>query len=183
MTKAAVSPAVTPRPGASDFELLDVDADHVKGAAFNMLFAIWRFHTHYEPYRRCLHWSGQLEKRHPGGIGVMHIVDTTAIPPDAPTRRLFADGVRHGAVRHYSVVHIGRGFKAASIRAVVAGTFALARPSAGHAVHSNINEAAVWHAVQQRRIGRNESAEQIARVAEGLRQLHAERYPGELRAP
>ena len=183
MTKPAVSHAVAPRPRAPEFEVLDIDVDHVKAAAFNMLLAVWRFHTHYEPYRRCLHWSDQLAQRHPQGIGVMHIVEATALPPDAPTRRLFADGVRHGAVRHYSVVHIGRGFKAASIRAVVAGSFALARPSASHAVHSNINEAAAWHALQQRRLGRDEAAEQIARVAEGLRQLPAERYAGELRAP
>jgi hypothetical protein len=178
MTKPAVPHLVTPRPRAPEFEVLDIDVDHVKGVAFNMLFAVWRFHTHYEPYRRCLHWSDQLAKRHPEGIGVMHIVEATAIPPDAPTRRLFSDAVRHSAVRHYSVVHTARGFKAASIRAVVAGSFALARPSAAHSVHSNINEAAAWHALQQRRLGRDESTEQIARVAEGLRRLHAERHPG-----
>jgi hypothetical protein len=173
--------AVTAR--APEFEVLDLDADHVKAAAFNMLFAIWRFHTHYAPYRRCLHWSDQLAKRYPAGIGVVHVVEPSAIPPDAPTRRLFSDGVKHDAVRHYSVVHTARGFKAASIRAVVSASFSIARPRAAHAVHASIEEAARWQADQQRRLGRNESAEQIARVIEGLRQLHRERHPGELHAP
>lgn len=173
----------TPKPRAPDHEVLEADVDHIKGVAFNMLFVVWRFHTHYEPYRRCLHWSDQLAKRQPEGIGVMHIVEATALPPDAPTRRLFVDGVRHAAIRHYSVVHTARGFKAASIRAVMAGSFALARPSAAHSVHANINEAAAWHAQEQRRIGRSESGEEIARVAEALRQLHAEQHAHALHAP
>jgi hypothetical protein len=170
-------------PEAPEFEIVDLDADHVKATAFNMLFAVWRFHTRYEPYRRCLHWSAELAKHHPEGIGVMHLVEATATLPDAATRRLFNDGARHDAIRHYSVVHTARGFKAASIRAIVAGSFAIARPRAAHSVHASLGEAATWHAEQQRRIGRSESAEQLASIVESLRQLHAERHSGELYAP
>jgi len=183
MTRPAVPRPVTPKPRAPEFEVLDVDADHIKGAAFNMMFAIWRFHTHYDAYRGCLHWTDQLAKRHPAGIGVMHVVEPTAIAPEAPTRRLFNDAVRHGGVRHYSVVHTARGFKAASIRAIVAGSFALARPSAAHAVHTRLDEAAAWHALEQRRMGRSESAEQIVRVVEGLRRALDEQHPLALHTP
>ncbi|HTV17424.1 MAG TPA: hypothetical protein VMG12_02100 [Polyangiaceae bacterium] len=171
------------KPREREFELVEIDADHAKGAAFNMLFAIWRFHTHYEPYRRCVHWLGLLAQRHPGGLGMLHVVEPTAIPPDAPTRRLFAEVMRNPSVRHYSVVHTARGFKAASIRAVVATSFALSRTHAAHSVHSNVDEAAGWVAEQQRRLGRSETREQIARVTEALRALHRERYPGDLHAP
>jgi len=166
-----------------EFELLDVDADHAKCAAFNMLFAVWRYHTHYDAFRRCLHWMDLLTQRNPEGIGLMHIVEPTAIAPDAPTRRLFAEVMRVPTVQHYSVLHPARGFKAASVRAVVASSFALARSRTPHAVHSSLQEAASWHADQQRRLGREETAEQIAKVVEGLRGEHAERFPLIERAP
>jgi hypothetical protein len=109
----------------------------------------------------------------------MHIVEASAIPPDAPTRRLFAEAAKREPLRHYSVVHTAHGFKAASIRAVVSASIAMSRPSAAHSVHADIESAAHWHAEHQRRIGRRETAEQIARIAESLRTLHRERFPKE----
>lgn len=165
-----------------EFELLDDDADHVKGAAFNMLFAVWRFHTHYEPFRRCAHWLERLAQHHPEGVAILHVVEPTAIPPDAPTRRLFSDVMRQPNLQHYCVVHTATGFKAASIRAIVATSFSLSRSSAAHSVHARVEDAARWVVQQQRRLGRSESSDQIVRVVEGLRQLHRERHPGELRS-
>lgn len=166
-------PSVTHR----EFELLDADADHAKCTAFNLLVAVWRYHTHYEPFRRCLHWAGLLAERHPEGIGVLHVVEVSALPPEAPTRRLFTELLQLPAVRHYSVLHPARGFKAASVRGVITGSFAMARTRAAHSVHASLDEVSRWIAEQQRRLGRAESAESIARVIEGLRRLHAERFP------
>ena len=173
---------MTPKPRAREFELLDEDADHIKGAAFNMLFAVWRFHTHYEPLRLCVHWLDRLAQQHPEGVGILHVVEPTAVPPDAPTRRLLSEIMRHTHLRHYSVVHTAPGFKAASIRAIVATSFALSRSRASHSVHARVDDAAAWVAQQQRRLGRSESSDQIARIVEALRNLHRERHPGELHA-
>lgn len=164
-------------PKRREFELLEVDADHAKGTAFNMLFAVWRYHTHYEPFRRCQYWLELLSQRHPEGVGTLHVVEATALPPDAPTRRIFVEVMRLPIIQHYSVLHPSRGFKAASVRAVVTSSFALARIRTPHAVHASLAESAHWHAEHMRRIGRSETPEQIASVVEALRRLHVERYP------
>src|SRR3990170_4688527 len=48
-----------------------------------------------------------------------------ALPPTAGARKLIAELQSLPSVKHYSVTHEGAGFKAASIRAVVAGIHTL----------------------------------------------------------
>ncbi len=163
---------------APEYEIVDIDRDHVKAAAFNMLFVVWRFRTNYAPFRRCVHWGRLLAQKYPQGIGVMHLLEPTAVAPDAPTRRVFPEVIRLEGVQHYSVVYTASGFRAASIRAVLVGAIALARPNCAHSVHTDVARAALWHASEQERIGRTEGPEQIERVVEALRRLHRERYPG-----
>jgi hypothetical protein len=80
-------------------------------------------------------------------------------------------------VRHYSVTHEGVGFKAASIRAVVAGIHRLSRVSCEHSVHGSFQQAASWHARQQEVLGRSETAAQINAACESLRAQHRQRFP------
>lgn len=162
---------------AAEFEIVDIDDDHVKASASNMLFVIWRFRTNYAPFRRCVHWGQLLSRQFPQGIGVMHLLEPTAVAPDAPTRRVFPEVSRLEGIQHYSVVYTASGFRGASIRAVLAGAIALARPSCPHSIHTDVARAALWHAHEQERIGRTEGAAQIERVVEELRRLHRERYP------
>jgi hypothetical protein len=163
---------------AAEFEIVDIDGDHVKATAFNMLFVVWRFRTNYAPFRRCMHWGRLLAGQFPQGFGVMHLLEPTAVAPDAPTRRVFPELIRLEGLEHYSVVYTAAGFRGASIRAVIAGAHALARPVCANAVHTDVARAALWHAREQERLGRTENAAQIERVVESLRRLHRERYPG-----
>ena len=162
-------------PGA--FELLEIDSDHVMGTAFNMLFLVWCIHTHAGAYRRGIRAASQLAARFTEGVGVCHYLEIEAIAPGAETRKAFVDFLRLPDLKHFSVIHEGAGFKAASVRAVVAGVHALGRPTCQHAVHKSIAEAAEWHAVRQAELGRRESAEQIARTIRSIRALHKDRFP------
>lgn len=163
--------------GSDSLELIAVDRDHAKGVSSNMLFMIWRFHTHANAVRPCFEIVADLAARFREGVGVCHVVDAEALPPTAAARKLISEVWRLPTVKHYSVTHEGGGFKAASVRAVVAGIHALARPRCAHSVHRSFADAAVWHAARQSEIGRTDTALQILSTFETLRARHREAYP------
>jgi hypothetical protein len=158
-------------------EVLAMDRDHAKGVAFNMLLMTWRFHTHATVVRPCFEILDRLAELHPEGVGVCHIVAADALPPTAGARKLIAELQSLPVVKHYSVTHEGAGFKAASIRAVVAGIHTLSRASCEHSVHSSFARAAEWHARRQAALGRSETAAQINAAFETLRARHQQQYP------
>lgn len=166
---------VDPSQGGS--ELVEVDADHAKAIAFNMLFVVWRRRTLAEAYKAGMRIATELGQRYPEGVGILNIIELEALPPDAAARQAFVDLLHLPQLRHFSVTHEGTGFKAASIRAVVAGTHAFARPKCAHSVHRNLAEAVRWHVKEQRALNHDETPEQIARVARALRALHRHQYP------
>lgn len=163
------------RPGLLD--VVEIDQDHVVATASNMLFLLWCLHTQAGAYRRAIRVASQLADRFREGVGACHYLEVTVIPPGSETRRAFVDFLRLPGLKHFSVTHEGAGFKAASVRAVVAGVHALGRPTCEHTVHKSITEAAEWHATQQAKIGRRDSADVIAKTIQTLRTLHKERYP------
>jgi hypothetical protein len=75
------------------------------------------------------------------------------------------------------VTHDGTGFKAASVRAIVSGVNALARPTFAHSVQSSVPDAARWAAAQNRAIGAADDAAAIERALQSLRRLHVDKYP------
>jgi hypothetical protein len=158
-------------------EVIAMDRDHAKAVAFNMLFVTWRYHTHANAVKPCFDILARLEQRYPEGVGVCHVVESDAIPPTAAARKLIAEVLRLPILKHYSATHEGAGFKAASIRAVVAGIHTLSRASCEHSVHSSFSRAAEWHARRQAALGRSETAAQINAAFETLRARHRQQYP------
>jgi hypothetical protein len=177
MTHSAAQIGLQAKGQRGVFELLEIDEDHIKGTAFNMLFLVWCIHTHANAYRRAIRSAAQLAARFEEGIGVCQYLEIEAVAPGAETRKAFVDFLRLPMLRHFCVIHEGTGFKAASVRAVVAGVHALGRPTCEHAVHKSIAQAAAWHAAQQAALGRHEPLELIARTIRSVRALHRERYP------
>src|ERR1044071_1996620 len=68
------------------FDLLDLDEDHAKGLAFNMLFMIWRRRTLATAYTRGMQIVRELGTKYPEGVGVLQVVAVDAIPPDSAAR-------------------------------------------------------------------------------------------------
>lgn len=157
--------------------IVECDADHAVGTAFNMLFIVWRRRTLEKAFRRCIVSAIELGRRYPEGIGVSQYVDSESLPPDPDVRNAFVDILRVGCIRHYTVTYDAIGFKAAAIRGVMSGTTRLARPGFPHAVHVSLQAAALWHAQQQAALGRPETATQIERAAQELRRTQRERFP------
>lgn len=158
-------------------EVVEIDEDHVKGVAYNLVMMVWRRRTMVVPYRAGMQLVVNLGLKHPNGVGVMQVVETEAIPPDSEARKAFAEFVRLPQIRHFSVTHEGTGFKAASVRAIVSGVNALARPSFVHSVQSTVADASRWAAAQNRLFGARDDAKAIEAALQALRRLHVERYP------
>src|SRR5580704_9610333 len=62
-----------------EFELLEIDEDHAKARAFNMLFMVWRRRTLADAYGRSVALARELVAKFPEGM---------------PSSRACSDGVR-----------------------------------------------------------------------------------------
>jgi len=162
---------------ASELEVLEDDHDHVKGVLSNLVMVVWRRRTLLGPYRAAMQLVTRVGLRHPTGVGVMQVVEVDAVPPDSDTRNAFGEMMRHPAVKHFSLTHEGTGFKAASVRAIVSGVNALARPRFPHSVHSSVADASRWAAEKNRIIRAWDDAAAIELALQSLRRLHVEKYP------
>jgi hypothetical protein len=152
-----------------------VDEHHIAVAAFNMVFVYWAKETQLTSFKRVCDTLTRLSGVYPEGVGVCQIVGLQAIPPGAETRaeitKLMTERAG-GRLMHYSIVHEGSGFKAASVRAIVSASHMLARTKTNLAVFSAVADAAVWHASQQQLLKRRESAQLISSVIRDLQEEH-----------
>lgn len=162
---------------APELGLIEVDQDHVKGVLANLVLCVWRRRTLVGAYRAAIELVGRVGLQHPGGVGVMNVVEVEAVPPEADTRKAFGEMMHSPVVKHFSVTHEGSGFKAASVRAIAASVTTLSRPRFPHSVQSSVKDAARWAASHNRSIGALDDAEAIERALQSLRRLHVERYP------
>jgi hypothetical protein len=158
------------------YTLTESDSDHIKGVVGNMLFMVWVVRTEYACYRRGADIVRMLGPRYPMGVGVLNVVEESAMPPDSRARGEFASFLRLPEIRHFSVTHEGHGFKAAAVRAIVSAAQFIASPPYPHAVHATVGQAAAWHAEHNRRLGIELTAERIEDVVTDLRRRHFERY-------
>ena len=173
-----MSPPVPPtKPDLTSFRLLEVDEDHAKATAFNMLFTLWCKETQVSAYIRMSNALKKLAVAFPRSVGVLQTVEKDAQPPNAAARTAFNEFLKLAStcVAHYSTLHEATGFKAAAVRAVVSSVYLVARPTFEHAVFSTLSESAAWHAQRQRLLGRDETPEQIAGVVRKLREAYATR--------
>lgn len=140
-----------------------------------MVFAYWARETQLSSFRRCCDQLSRLALACPEGVGICQVVGLEAVPPSTETRgeitKLMKDSVG-GRLIHYSIVHEGTGFKAASVRAIVSASHMLANTATHLAVFNSITEAAKWHAKEQAALKRRETFEQIAGVIYALQKEH-----------
>jgi hypothetical protein len=161
----------------SDFELVEIDSNHLKATALDMVFMVWRRETLTAPFRRGVSLVADLAQKARGSVGVCQIVEPDAVPPDAEARRAFLELLQLADVTHSSVIHDGTGFKAASVRAIVNLQTLLSKPKFPHLVFSTVKEAATWHVTMQRKVGRDVSVARLESVVRELRALHRARFP------
>ena len=156
---------------SSGLRILESDAEHGKAIHKHILFVVWRRETRASAYARIGELVAQLAQDYPDGIGILQTVEVGAIPPDAGARQEFLKVMEicQGRVRHFSVVHEGTGFKAASVRAIMSGVYFYVSPKFPHGVFSSLTEAAHWHVRQEGGLQRSELTERD--IVEDVRTL------------
>lgn len=156
-----------------------MDIHHAKAVASNMVFIVWGRETTARAYGRAGELIKELGEQFQEGIGVLQTVEEGAVPPDAAARSEFLRVLRESEkhVKHYSVLHEGSGFKAASVRAIMASVYMYTRPQFAHRLFSSLNEAAAWHSLRQREIGHQDTPQQIVNIVHTLRKRIAELGP------
>ena len=159
------------------FKLIDIDDHHAKATAFDMILIVWKKETQASAYQRLITLVTEMGARHPEGIGVLQVVETSAAPPNEAARKVFQDAldVCDKYVKHHSVVHDGTGFKAASVRAIMMGVYMVRQPKFEHLVANSLQKAAQWHEAEQRKLGKTQAAEHIVRSVQMLRDMLAGR--------
>jgi hypothetical protein len=159
-------------------ERFALDEHHIAVAAFNMVFVYWAKETQLASFKRVCDTLTRLANLHSEGVGVCQLVGLQAIPPAAETRteitRLMTERAG-GRLMHYSIVHEGSGFKAASVRAIVSASHMLARTKANLAVFSSLSDASAWHSAQQQILKRKETPQLISSILRELQEEH-QRY-------
>jgi hypothetical protein len=121
--------------------------DHVFAAWDRVALALWRGQTRVSALRRGEQLFDQHASRHPGErILMLTIVEAAAPLPPIESRMELAAFLKRAAdrVERSSVVFEGEGFRAASVRAVVAGISLFSRPPYPHRVFSTVGAAALF---------------------------------------
>ncbi|HSC86569.1 MAG TPA: hypothetical protein VLC09_04835 [Polyangiaceae bacterium] len=154
-----------------EVRVVEIDAHHAKGIAGNMLFCVWRFETQATAYVRARTLLSELGAQHPSGVGLLQVIETTALPPDTSARAEFPKlhDVADRVVKHSSIVHEGTGFKAAAVRTITSGVYLVSRRKFPQETFSSLDQAAAWHATNQQALGWSRNAAPIAQAVRTLR--------------
>ncbi len=127
--------------------IIFADEHHAMGTCENFVVFVWRGQTHAAGMRDGSNALAQLIPDHPDGVGVMHVVEPQAVPPDSAAREILFDMIRRSTppLVGSSVVAEGAGFRGAFVRSIVTGMTLLARFPSPLRVFAAIDEAIDWH--------------------------------------
>lgn len=121
--------------------IVHADAHYVAATWSRVGIAVWRTQTKVDAVNRLATMLGPLSEVYPK-IGLIQLIDDGCEGPDADARAALNHLLKETPKLSYSaVVYEGDGFRAASVRAIVAGLAALARAPFPHRVFASVPEA------------------------------------------
>jgi hypothetical protein len=118
-------------------------------AAFhrNVNMIVWGKQTLPGTVERCSLALSELGRAHPGGLGMITIVEPDSELPSPEARSALAK-LLHDAgtynVKRSAVAQEGEGFRAAAVRGVVTGLSLLAKHPYPHQLFTNVETALAW---------------------------------------
>jgi HEAT repeat protein len=118
--------------------------DCTRASWCNVGIAVWRVYTLAPDIDAVSSLLTRLAAKHPGGVGLVQVVEVGAVVPDADARAALARMLRDGSqfIRCAAVVYLGSGFGAAAVRGVVTGLAMLSRHEFPHEVKDSVRDAA-----------------------------------------
>lgn len=127
-----------------DVRIDDSTSDHVFAHWDRVVLVVWRGKTTLSAVRRGEHLFEQHASRCAGPVLLLTVIEPVAPLPALEARMELVAFLRRGSgrIERSALVFEGEGFRAASVRAVVAGMSLFSRPAYPHRVFSNVSSAA-----------------------------------------
>jgi hypothetical protein len=127
-----------------DIRIEDSAVDHVLAVWDRVVIAVFRGKTSFAAVKRCEQIFDQYQRQLATPLLLLTVVDVEAPLPALDVRMELVASLHraNGRMLRSAVVFEGDGFKAASVRAVVAGISLFARPAYPHRVFSRVGSAA-----------------------------------------
>lgn len=88
-------------PLAPHLRLVTIDQDHAAGVALNLVMLVWRYRTLADSYRAAIRLVSQTAAEHPSGAGLLEVIESSALPPDAHARKAFGEMMKLSGIRHF----------------------------------------------------------------------------------
>lgn len=126
--------------------LVHCSENHAIGYCGPMILVAWRRLTTSAGVVHLRDVHQRVAPLHPGGVGLLTIIEANAPAPDATVREELARYMADSAavLKSSCVVFEGTGFRAAMVRSVVAGLTMLARQPFPHRVFATVDEGIAW---------------------------------------
>lgn len=122
------------------------DEDFALGVYGSVVIVVWRRETKIGAVATLSSDIAERSARYPGGVALLQVIEDTATPPSAATRRALAQ--MHGAhaanIRRSAVVYTKTGFAGASVRMVMTGVAMLRPPAFEHELFASVSVAIPW---------------------------------------
>lgn len=127
-------------------QVIEVDANHCFASCGPILLMVWRRETTRPGVMKARRAILALAERHPGGLGLVMIVESTAEVPSGEVRSALSQALGDFGplVRRSALIHEGTGFRAAAVRAIVTGISLVARQPYPHQVFDRVELAVTW---------------------------------------
>ena len=144
------------------------DSDWASGRWRNILVLVWRGQTNFARAKRAIALAKDMAAEHAAaGMGIIIVVESKALVPDADARPVFVAGMREcgPSIRGAAYVVTASGFGGAAIRAAISGLSLVAREPYPTRVFATPNDAAKWLSTTLRDV----TPEQIVTAVERVR--------------
>ena len=122
------------------------DENFALGALGSVVIAIWRRETTLGAVAELTAYIAECSVRHRGGVGLLQVIEDTATPPSAATRRALAHMHSSHAthIRRSALVYTKPGFAGAAVRMVMTGVAMLHPPAFEHELFGSVRDAIPW---------------------------------------
>ena len=132
-----------PAPGAP--VVLGSSTDHLFAGWGSLFMVVWRHETTLAAVADLAPLVTQFAARHPR-FALLVVVEESASLPSSTVRERIAASLQRVApyIGASAVVHEGSGFRAAAVRAVLAGLGLIVRPPYPHQIFARVEDAGRW---------------------------------------
>jgi hypothetical protein len=122
------------------------DENFALGAFGSIVIVIWRRETTLGAVGELTAYIAECAARQAYGIGLLQVIEETATPPSAATRRALAHMHSSHAshIRRSALVYTKPGFAGAAVRMVMTGVAMLHPPAFEHELFGSLRDAIPW---------------------------------------